>query len=164
MFQIFTQIFFPFSRYYLKILAEGTEEDLKVFRVVSFWLHNKTDAELHDEVRQMLPQIPSYKFVPVLPQLVAHISSTAGVFESRLNELIGAFKLNVFCFFLFLSINNFFFIFILSERCIVDHPHHTLPFILSLANYAKDSLCEKNKKAAEEVMKKVLEYIHSIDI
>lgn len=54
-------------------------------------------------------------------------------------------------------------IIILLERCIVDHPYHTLPLILSLANYAKDQLYEKNKKAAEEVAKKVPNYINYVE-
>lgn len=53
---------------------------------------------------------------------------------------------------------------ILSERCIIDHPHHTLPLILSLANYAKDQLFEKNKKGAEEVSKKVPNSVMSVFI
>lgn len=41
-----------------------------------------------------------------------------------------------------------------TERCALEHPHHTLPLILSLAKYLKDEEHNENKtvgKFAKEV-------------
>lgn len=100
--------------YYMKSLAEGDLIDIKVFRVVSLWLENTDDVDLLDMVGKSIMSVPSYKFVKVLPQLVARISNV----QTKQNSLI----LQVI------------------EKCAVDHPHHTLPLIMAVANSLKDEI------------------------
>ncbi|KAL1451787.1 hypothetical protein WDU94_006133, partial [Cyamophila willieti] len=100
--------------YYLKSLAEGNLIDIKTFRVVSLWLDNAEDDNLLDMLSKSILNVPSYKFVKVLPQLVARISNV----QSKQNVLI----LQVI------------------EKCAIEHPHHTLPLIMAVANSLKDEI------------------------
>lgn len=123
------------ARYYTASLALGDCNNLRIFRVVSLWLNNSTDAELQTELDKSLDRIPSYKFLPVLPQLIARISdSVDDPFTKSLHNLI--------------------------ERCAVDHPHHTLPLVLALFNSYKDSKvpverCEPRVLGAQLLVKKL---------
>ncbi|XP_055549557.1 serine/threonine-protein kinase ATM [Wyeomyia smithii] len=80
----------------------SVESDLAVFRIVALWLGNYSAAESCAESLQV---IPSYKFVPVLAQLVPRLDNR--------NEGIGKMVLSIL------------------ERCAVDHPYHTLPHIFA---------------------------------
>ncbi|KAI5755669.1 hypothetical protein M8J77_018796 [Diaphorina citri] len=101
-------------KYYIKSLAEGNLNDIKAFRVVSLWLDNIDDTDLLNMLAKSIITVPSYKFVKVLPQLVARISNV----QNKPNALI----LQVI------------------EKCAVDHPHHTLPLIMAVANSLKDEI------------------------
>uniref|UniRef100_A0A8D9AR42 non-specific serine/threonine protein kinase n=1 Tax=Cacopsylla melanoneura TaxID=428564 RepID=A0A8D9AR42_9HEMI len=100
--------------YYLKSLAEGNLIDIKTFRVVSLWLDNTEDNDLLDMLSKSILSVPSYKFVKVLPQLVARISNV----QTKQNTLIMQ----------------------VIEKCAVEHPHHTLPLIMAVANSLKDEI------------------------
>jgi len=52
------------------------ESKLPIYRIVSLWLENKENNEINDIVDREFKKNPSYKFILVLPQLVAHLSST----------------------------------------------------------------------------------------
>lgn len=50
------------------------KSELPVYRVISLWLENKENSEINSIVDQELNKNPTYKFIMVLPQLVAHLS------------------------------------------------------------------------------------------
>lgn len=63
-------------RNYLRLMTLDDESKLPIYRIVSLWLENKENNEINDIVDQEFEKNPSYKFILVLPQLVAHLSST----------------------------------------------------------------------------------------
>ncbi|XP_062545587.1 serine/threonine-protein kinase ATM [Armigeres subalbatus] len=80
------------------------ESDLAVFRIVALWLGNYSE-KIADTIKETLKVIPTYKFVPVLPQLAPRLDNQ--------KEGIGRLVWETL------------------ERCAIDHPHHTLPHILA---------------------------------
>ena len=100
-------------KYYLYGLQYSDMNNAMVFRVISMWLNNQTIADVNDLLEKNLLNIPSYKFIDVLPQLVPHLSSDAqDTFERQIYNIV--------------------------KRCAEEHPHHTLPIILALANSDRD--------------------------
>jgi len=80
-------------RYYLLSLKHGVQHSLQVFRLTSLWLENTTHKEVCEVLEQHLHHIPSYKFLPVLPQLVPRISnSMSDPFAMKLNALLGKYS------------------------------------------------------------------------
>ncbi|XP_055632335.1 serine/threonine-protein kinase ATM [Toxorhynchites rutilus septentrionalis] len=82
----------------------SVESDLAVFRIVALWLGNH-NVEIITNVREALKVVPSYKFVPVLPQLAPRLDNSAEGIGKIIEEIL--------------------------ERCAIDHPHHTLPHIFA---------------------------------
>lgn len=71
---------------------------------------NKNNPIVFDTRKELLP---SYKYITMLPQLVPHITENNNDLYSKIvNEIV--------------------------EKCAIEHPHHTLPLLLSLANAHKD--------------------------
>ncbi|XP_073992481.1 serine/threonine-protein kinase tefu isoform X2 [Rhodnius prolixus] len=100
---------------YLKCLqwGEGDSNNLKMFRLVSLWFDNKQNEGVEDILDTMINEIPTYKFLPVLPQLAVRIAPMDGShFLTTLKKLL--------------------------IRCSEEHPHHSLPQLLALANSDKD--------------------------
>lgn len=91
-------------RYYLLSLKHGVQHSLQVFRLTSLWLENTTHKEVCEVLEQHLHHIPSYKFLPVLPQLAPRISnSMSDPFARKLNALLGKYskiicEMNKSCF------------------------------------------------------------------
>jgi hypothetical protein len=91
-------------RYYLLSLKHGVQHSLQVFRLTSLWLENTTHEDVCKVLEQHLHHIPSYKFLPVLPQLAPRISNNmSDPFVRRLNELLGKYskiicEMNKCCF------------------------------------------------------------------
>lgn len=50
------------------------ESDLPIYRIISLWLENKENDEINAIVDKQFKKNPSYKFIVVLPQLVAHLN------------------------------------------------------------------------------------------
>lgn len=94
---------------YLQLMALDDESKLPIYRIISLWLENKENNEINDIVDQEFKKNPSYKFILVLPQLVAHLSSTYEyAFHKSLETII--------------------------NRCAMDHPYQTIPIIYAVAN------------------------------
>ncbi|XP_065219100.1 serine-protein kinase ATM [Planococcus citri] len=111
--------------YYLRWLIDS-EDDLRMFRVISLFVENKDHGKLNLLMKQLLTQVPSYKFITVLPQLSAHITRySAQGFGHTVKTVV--------------------------ERCARDHPHHTLPLILLLANYVKDEEYKEDQAVAKVI-------------
>ncbi|XP_055591909.1 serine/threonine-protein kinase ATM isoform X2 [Uranotaenia lowii] len=82
----------------------SVESDLAVFRIIALWLGNHSDTILAN-INEALKVVPTYKFIPVLPQLAPRLNNrTDGIGRIVFETL---------------------------ERCANDHPHHTLPHILA---------------------------------
>lgn len=85
-------------------IRTSVESDLAVFRIVALWLGNHS-VKIVDCVKQTLKVVPTYKFIPVLPQLVPRLDNRDDGVGKIVWETL--------------------------ERCTVDHPYHTLPHIFA---------------------------------
>jgi len=112
-------------KYYLKTLQYSEQHDTLVFRLVALWLDNMFDDKMNMELLNELDAVPSFKFVPLVPQLAAHISS-----EHEQNFHIRIFNV--------------------LERCALEHPYHTLPVLLALKNLHSDSEYDTSYVAKKE--------------
>ena len=102
---------------YLRCLEASDQSlDTRIFRVCSLWFQNAADDEISQLLDERLSRIEGRKFLPMMYQLAARMTTkTQGkeTFHRILNALI--------------------------ERVAAEHPHHALPVILALANADKDS-------------------------
>ncbi|XP_056641369.1 serine-protein kinase ATM isoform X1 [Diorhabda sublineata] len=106
-------------KYYLLCLVYSDDKDIRIFRIMSLFLENRKNNEIWETIQEHLPKLPSYKYIIMLPQLIPHIASDDfDIFNKNVNEII--------------------------EKCAIEHPHHTLPILLSLANAHKDKEYDKS--------------------
>jgi len=111
--------------YYLKVMNFG-KEDVAIYRLVSLWFSNQDDEMTNSILAEKLPNVPSYKFIPLLYQMAARMqiaSKDKNSFSFVLNEIL--------------------------RRCLEEHPHHTLPIIMALKN-AKGDKDTGDKRGAGE--------------
>lgn len=88
---------------------------------MALFIENKDNKNVIDTLQLMIPKMSSYKYIPMLPQLIPHISNNPNdFFGQQINRII--------------------------EQCSADHPHHTLPLVLALVNANKDGQYTKSKK------------------
>ncbi|KZC09469.1 Serine-protein kinase ATM [Dufourea novaeangliae] len=99
-------------KYYLLVLQQSEDHNLLIFRIVALWLDNRNKKDVNDLLDSNINKIPSYKFIPLIPQLAAHISDVFDTFSQKVYEIM--------------------------ERCALDHPYHTLPALLALKNLYGD--------------------------
>lgn len=92
---------------------DSSADNQKIFRLISLLLANKDNQDLTTYIKSQYENISSYKFLQVLPQMCAHLSTKADDFSNIIFSLI--------------------------ERCAREHPHHTLNHIMALSNAYKDS-------------------------
>ncbi|XP_050523942.1 serine-protein kinase ATM isoform X2 [Daktulosphaira vitifoliae] len=99
---------------YLRLIELESESELPIYRILSLWLENKDNLEINSIVDEGFEKSPSYMFISVLPQLVAHLSSSEdnNYFNLSLKKLL--------------------------DRCAKEHPHHTLPIVYAVANSCID--------------------------
>lgn len=121
---------------YFRILKYSDSYNLQLFRIFSMSLENKTNRNLLIILDEILPQIASYKYIPLLPQLVPHIGNNNSNNNSTQIDTFETIIQGVL------------------ERCSVHHPHHTLPIILALADSYKDRNFDPNANS-ETVEKRV---------
>lgn len=104
---------FFFFRYYLLNLYHSDNNDIRIFRIISLFIENRNNSSISDLIKEYLPKIPTHKYIMILPQLVPHITDTnCDSFSQEISNIL--------------------------EKCAIDHPHHTLPLLLSLSNANKD--------------------------
>ncbi|XP_024884976.1 serine-protein kinase ATM [Temnothorax curvispinosus] len=120
-------------KYYLKTLRSSEEHNLLIFRLVALWLDNMYDDEVNEELLDELDIIPSFKFVPLVPQLAAHISND--VRQQR------SFSARIFR---------------ILERCALEHPYHTLPVVLALKNLHSDDEYDPSSTVTKKEERRVL--------
>ncbi|XP_033125672.1 serine-protein kinase ATM-like [Anneissia japonica] len=110
--------------WYLKCLTCGDQNDIRMFRVCSLWFDNASDADVNNAIECALGKLESRKFLPLMPQLAARMTTKEHGrvnFQKVLQDVI--------------------------KKTVVDHPHHTLPIILALANANKDTQLTNRKSA-----------------
>ncbi|KAL6424274.1 hypothetical protein ACFW04_009833 [Cataglyphis niger] len=132
-------------KYYLKTLCNSEEHNLLIFRLVALWLDNMLDNEVNEVLLDELDNVPSFKFVPLVPQLAAHVSNdlrNPRSFSTRIFKIL--------------------------ERCALEHPYHTLPVVLALKNLHSDPEITVTKEecrvlGAKKLLKRLAESpIHEI--
>lgn len=103
---------FLYSYYVESCILNDSLNDLIVFRIISLWFANKSNPTIYDVIKHT-SKIASYKFINVMPQITARLTNSDNQFNLFITQII--------------------------ERCAIDHPHHTINQILSLANSYKDT-------------------------
>ncbi|KAK7494518.1 hypothetical protein BaRGS_00014171, partial [Batillaria attramentaria] len=102
-------------RCYAQCLQHGDTHDLRIFRLMSLWFDNSSVQDVSSIMQECSEKLKSYKFLPLLHQLAARMSTKVKdnqTFFSTLNKIL--------------------------ERAALDHPHHTLWVVLALAHANKD--------------------------
>lgn len=99
-------------KYYLITLQQSENYNLLIFRIIALWLDNIHQKEINNLLQENLNKIPSFKFIPLVPQLAAHINDDFNEFSEKIYFII--------------------------KRCALEHPHHTLPVLLALKNLYGD--------------------------
>lgn len=118
-------------KYYLKTLRSSEEYNLLIFRLVALWVDNMCNDEVNEKLLIDLDTIPSFKFVPLVPQLAAHIS----------NDRQQSFSARIFR---------------VLERCALEHPYHTLPVLLALKNLHSDDKYDSSSTITKKEERRVL--------
>ncbi|XP_058447128.1 serine/threonine-protein kinase ATM [Malaya genurostris] len=77
--------------------------ELAVYRIVALWFGNHN--LLVNSIQEYLCCIPTHKLVPLLPQLVPRLDNQSDGVGQVVSSIL--------------------------ERCVIDHPHHTLPHIFA---------------------------------
>ncbi|XP_041351980.1 serine-protein kinase ATM-like isoform X2 [Gigantopelta aegis] len=111
---------------YIKCLKLGDKHDLRVFRLTSLWFENASSDVVNQLLNESVPFIKSYKFLPLLYQLAARLSTKQNncvLFQPTLEKIL--------------------------ETAAVDHPHHGVPVIMGLAHANKDAELEARSKSAK---------------
>ncbi|CAG0918837.1 unnamed protein product [Notodromas monacha] len=73
--------------------AVDGKHDLRIFRFVALWLSAKGEANCLAEAGKIIQKLPTYKFLPLLPQLAAQLSAGSDgldTFAGQLRSLLGA--------------------------------------------------------------------------
>lgn len=71
-------------------LQYSDTNNIRVFRVLSLWLENRSCKNLEKLLNEYVPKIPTYKFVCILPQLVPHLTTNKNdVFGNHISTIIG---------------------------------------------------------------------------
>ncbi|XP_050425429.1 serine-protein kinase ATM isoform X2 [Adelges cooleyi] len=112
-------------RNYLRLIALESEGELPIYRILSLWLENKDSPEINLMVNQGFEKSPSYMFVSILPQLVAHLSTNLEhQFHITIERLI--------------------------NRCAKEHPHQTIPIVYAVANSCIDQKYIEGQESVDE--------------
>lgn len=78
------------SKYYLLNLRHDEKSYIRIFRVISLWLQNKANTDLEEILEEAFNDLPTYKFVQIIPQLVPHISNVNNdFFSGTIFKIIG---------------------------------------------------------------------------
>ncbi|XP_076632451.1 serine/threonine-protein kinase tefu isoform X1 [Colletes latitarsis] len=130
-------------KYYLIVLQQSENYNLLIFRIVTLWLDNVNKKEVNNLLQLNLNKISSFKFIPLAPQLAAHMNDIFDDFSEKIYEIM--------------------------KRCALEHPHHTLPVLLALKNLYGDyeyNVAKKNKTLEPRVLgaKKLLQELMKSDI
>ncbi|CAL4109019.1 unnamed protein product, partial [Meganyctiphanes norvegica] len=104
--------------HYIRCVKMSSNHDLHMFRIVALWLENLKDAKTCKMINDSSKEIQTYKYVALIYQLVARLTKN----EDSSNHHKDFPRVLI----------------LLLEQVCVDHPHHTLPILLALANAHMD--------------------------
>lgn len=75
---------------YVKASAlDGTPKHSIMFRIISLWFSNKDNKTIGNQLKSSLPQISSYSFMAVLPQVVVRLTHSESDFGKTVSAIIG---------------------------------------------------------------------------
>lgn len=94
-------------------VMNGDLHDLQICRIVSLWFTNIGDSFTGQFLQKNLPDIPSYKFLMILPQVAARLSHSDQTLTRTISEVL--------------------------VRCCREHPHHAIYHVLALHNAHEDN-------------------------
>lgn len=57
------------------LLHEDNDESSTIFRLFGLWFSNMNDGHILSEMQDHYKKIPTYKFIALMPQMTAHLSS-----------------------------------------------------------------------------------------
>ncbi|KAI9361591.1 hypothetical protein DFJ73DRAFT_655641 [Zopfochytrium polystomum] len=115
---------------YLLCLEAGAKRDVAVFRLVSLWFANSDKGAVNDLVGLHLSRISSHKFVELVYQLSARMTTETSKFQAVLQELI--------------------------LRLALEHPFHSLYQIVALKNGTAETVAAASVNfAAAALLQKI---------
>ncbi|KAG4304904.1 hypothetical protein PORY_001579 [Pneumocystis oryctolagi] len=117
---------------YLKSLVSCDNYDYNIFRCMSLWLSNIENDNVNKIVYRLIYNIATRKFLILFNQLASRLSENTTLFQSILHKLV--------------------------KRICVDHPYHSLFYLISLKYLANkdDKLGLLRKKTVDEVLCELL--------
>lgn len=108
--------------YVLASKMKSDSSSLIVFRIISLWFSNKNKTKITLYLEKHFPEIATHNFVPVLPQIVAHISGGDSDFNRTLELVIGKIeRIHAFV--------RFYFVFNYRTMCHRTSTAHNLSYI-----------------------------------
>lgn len=63
------------ENYMQSVLLEDSNESSSIFRLFGLWFSNTSDQTVMQEIKDHYTNIPSYKFLALMPQITAHLST-----------------------------------------------------------------------------------------
>ncbi|XP_068241654.1 serine-protein kinase ATM isoform X2 [Palaemon carinicauda] len=111
---------------YLKCLLVSHNYDLHLYRTVALWTENLENTDINKLMNTYGIKIKSHKFVPLLYQLVARLTCV----EDKKKQLFLKTLQNIL------------------ERICLEHPHHSLPVVMALANAHADEEILKDSRSS----------------
>lgn len=85
---------------YLLALGASDEHNICILRFFALWLENSNDQSANDAVKDYLSNVPAWKFVLLMNQLMSRIEAEGSTFQHALRELL--------------------------VRICLQHPHHSI--------------------------------------
>ncbi|KAF4551272.1 Serine/threonine-protein kinase tel1-like protein [Elsinoe fawcettii] len=113
---------------YLRALAASEKHDSYVVRFFALWLDHDDSDEAQSAVAQCLKDVPSWKFVTLLNQIMSRLQATEEKFQRLLAGLVG--------------------------RICGEHPYHSIYHLFASVNVKvgpNDSAAKLRKQAAEKI-------------
>jgi ataxia telangiectasia mutated family protein len=116
---------------YLLALRASDNHDISVLRFFALWLENSEIAPANAVVSKYLPQVPSWKFVVLMNQLMSRLEHDNSGFQSSLKSL--------------------------ATRICSEHPHHSLHHLFATTRIpsGKDLAAKSRYEVAQSIRKHV---------
>lgn len=73
------------------LLFEDNDESSTIFRLFGLWFANISDQVILTEMQEHYNNIPTYKFIALMPQITAHLSNES--IKTFIEELLSEYRL-----------------------------------------------------------------------
>lgn len=80
------------DNYIQSLLLENSDESSTVFRLFGLWFANTSDEIILNKMQDHCERIPSYKFIALMPQITAQISSD--VIKGCIGQIVSEYCLS----------------------------------------------------------------------